>query len=198
MTWRRIIAYYALAGVLGAYFFAYVYEPRHDPLTVPEPTVSGRGFLPLERGEIRAMTLSRSDEPDLRFRLQQGRWEAVDPVGAGVTPDVVESFIENLTPEKDLRLIDADPADVAVYGLDAPTSTIVVRGADGARETTVQIGSLNPASSAYYGQRTDAPEVVLLGYNVGYYADLMFQSARRTAVDDGNRTAPERSADAPR
>lgn len=197
MTWRRILVYYALAGMLGAYFFAYVHEPPHDPLTVPAPKVSGRGFLPLERGEIRAMTLSRSDEPDLRFRLQQGRWEAVDPVGAGVTPDVVESFIENLTPEKDLRLIDADPADVAVYGLDAPTSTVVLRGEDGARETTVQVGSLNPASSAYYGRRTDAPEVVLFGYNVGYYADLMFQSARRTAADEGNRAAPERAADAP-
>lgn len=197
MTWRRIIVYYALAGTLGAYFFAYIHEPRHDPLTVQAPKVSGRGFLPLERGEIRAMTLSRSDEPDLRFRLQQGRWEAVDPVGAGVTPDVVESFIENLTPEKDLRLIDADPADVAVYGLDAPTSTVVLRGDDGARETTVQVGSLNPASSAYYGRRTDAPEVVLFGYNVGYYADLMFQSARRTAADEGTRAAPERAADAP-
>ena len=194
MTWRRIIAYYVLAGGLGAYFFAYVHEPRRDPLTMPAPKVSGRGFLPLERGEIRGITLSRPDEPDLRFRWREGRWEAVDPAGAGVTPAMVESFIENLTPEKDLRLIDAAPADVDVYGLDAPTSTIVVRDENGARETTVQIGSLNPASSAYYGRRTDAPEVVLLGYNVGYYADLMFQSARRTVAGEESRSEQDPSA----
>lgn len=184
MTWRRIVIYYALAGVLGGYFFAFVYEAPHNPLILQEPRVPDRQFLPLLRDEIHEMALFRDQEPTLRFRLTGQRWEVVEPAGASVTSAVIESFVENLTPEKEIRLIDANPSDLAVYGLDAPSSTIVVQGENGLKQTTVEVGDLNPASSAYYGRRTDSPEIVLFGYNVGYYADLMFQSARRRNMSE--------------
>ena len=179
MTWRRIAIYYGLAVLLGGYFFLFEERQSEQAITVAqEPTVPKREFLPLQRGEIQEMQLSRAKEGTLHFKHNGQAWEVVEPAGAAVTSAVVASFLEDLTPEKEIRIIDANPDDLAIYGLDKPTSTIIVKGVDGAQETTVLVGSLNPASSAYYARRADAPEVVLLGYNIGYYGDLMFQSAR--------------------
>ena len=178
MKWRRIAMYYGLAVVLGGYYFLFEDRQTEQAITVvQEPTVPKRQFLPMKRADIQEMQLSRA-QGTLRFKHNGQVWEVVEPAGAAVTSAVVASFLEDLTPEKEIRIIDANPDDLGVYGLDKPSATIIVKGADGAQETTVLVGSLNPASSAYYARRADTPEVVLLGYNIGYYGDLMFQSAR--------------------
>jgi len=40
----------------------------------------------------------------------------------------------------------------------------------------VTIGDANPTGTAVYAQRQGAPDVVLIGRNVRYYEDLIFQA----------------------
>jgi len=178
MTWGRIATYYVFAAILGGLFFLSE-EPSSSEIAVKvDPVVPQRQFLPIERAEIGEVEITRV-EGTLHFKLNDASWEVVRPAGAPITSGVVASFLEDLTPEKEIRVMDDEAEDLAVYGLDNPSSTIVIRTGGGGQEVTVFVGSLNPSSSAYYARRSDQRTVVLLGYNIGYYGDLMFESARQ-------------------
>ncbi len=178
MTWGRIATYYVLAGVLGGFFFLSE-EPSPTSFALKvEPVVPQHQFLPIARAEIGELEITRV-EGTLHFKFNGKSWDVIRPAGAPVTSGVVASFLEDLTPEKEIRIMDNNAEDLAVYGLDKPSSTIIVRNGDRSQEATVLVGSLNPSSSAYYAHRSDQRTVVLLGYNIGYYGDLMFESARQ-------------------
>ena len=75
------------------------------------------------------------------------------------------------------------------FGLDdgaMPARIELLRG-DGA-SIVVTIGGTNPTGTAVYARRDNAPEVILIGRNVRYYEDLIFQAlpAGQVPASDGN------------
>jgi len=177
MTWQKIGAYYVLAAVLGTYFFLVEWRPNKRPGLV-DPTapvaIQQSHFLPGSRDDIQEVTLKR-DNLSIVCRRDGQRWAVVEPAGLDISSDLVTSFVENLTPTKEVIIIDKEPKDVAPYGLDRPTTTIVVKDKAGKEIATVSLGSLNPTSSAVYVRKDPSPQVYLLGQSVSYYAQLVFE-----------------------
>ncbi len=175
MTWRRIALYYILGTVLGGYFFLFEWQPDSErPIHRARPIAQSR-LLPIPRDEIREVSLRRAVLV-VSFRRNGQQWQVIEPDGAQVTSALVTSFVENLTPEKELQVIDEAPGDLSPYGLDHPSSTVIIKGDH--TVTTIFIGSTNPTSSAVYARKEHSPQVVLLGHSVRYYGDLIFQAAR--------------------
>jgi hypothetical protein len=177
MTWRKIGLYYALAAVLGLYFFRFEWHPNKkiglvDP-TVPV-VVEQSQFLPVSRDDIQEIILKRSNMTVLCRRNGQ-IWTVVEPGGLSIPSDLLTSLVENLTPTKEVIIIDKDPKDVVPYGLDHPHTTIVVKDKAGKELATVSLGSENPTSSAVYVRKEPSPQVYLLGQSVSYYAQLVFE-----------------------
>lgn len=177
MTWKRIGLYYVLAAVFGTYFFVFEWRPNKRPGLV-DPTapvaVQQSYFLPGAREDIQEIVLKQGNTTILCRRDGQ-RWAVVEPAGLEVPSDLVTSFVENLTPTKEVIIIDTEPKDTAPYGLDRPHTTVVVKDKAGKEIATVSLGGLNPTSSAVYAQKDSSPQIYLLGQSVSYYAQLVFE-----------------------
>jgi hypothetical protein len=178
MTWRRVAVYYILAAVLGGYFF--MLERRTGgEATSPARTAaaaSAARFVPIARDDIQELTLQRN-EGTVTLQRQGQYWHVQSPPNAAVTSALVTSFVENLTTEKEVRVVMETATDLAAYGLARPYSTIVIRGKTPTEVVTVQIGDRNPTGSAVYARRDNTSQVVLVGYSVRSYADLIFEGA---------------------
>ncbi|TMA51425.1 MAG: DUF4340 domain-containing protein [Deltaproteobacteria bacterium] len=177
MTWRRIGLYYALAALLGGYFFLFEWRLNHKRALFAEsrPVQQSR-FLPIARDDIQEVLLRR-DQATVSCRRDGQRWKVIEPAGAQVPSDLLTSFVENLTPEKEVRVINEAPQDLAAYGLDHPRSTILVKDKEGRVVATVSLGDQNPTSSLVYVKREPAPQVFLLGQSLSYYEQLIFEAA---------------------
>jgi hypothetical protein len=54
----------------------------------------------------------------------------------------------------------------------------------------VTIGGANPTGTAVYAQRQDSADVVLIGRNVRYYEDLIFQALAAERAPATEKNAP--------
>ncbi|MGE0826067.1 MAG: DUF4340 domain-containing protein [Candidatus Binatia bacterium] len=176
MTWRRVGLYYLLAAVLGSYFFLFEWRPNKIAGLVDPDTalVQESRFLPISRDDVHEFVLKRGNTA-LVFRRNGEQWTAIEPSDLDVPSDLLTSFVENLTPTKEVRVVDTNPKDPTAFGLNPPNTTIIVKNKAGKEIATVSLGSHNPTSSAVYARIEPAPEVYLLGYSVGYYAELVFE-----------------------
>ena len=172
MTWRRVAAYWACFVLLGAY---YLLALREAP--GPEAAHLQRApFLDLSGARIESVEVRRGAAV-IRCRRSGDRWHVVEPAGAAVPSDLVAALVANLTQLPDVEVVAEGGADVAQFGLQPPASEIILGiGGDGA--TRVRLGGRNPAGTAVYAQRDDSARVFLIGLNVRYYEDLLFQAAR--------------------
>lgn len=190
MTWRRVSLYYLFAVVLGGYYLLFEWRPGGPDAPILEPRpVRESTFLALQRDTIHKLSILRqqhsfvSQRGEARPGENVAEWRIVEPLGAPVTSALVSGFIENLTPEKKVPIVHEAPQDLTAYGLAPPTSTIIVEGDGEPGTETIFVGDYNPTKTAVYARKDGSPEVVLLGYNVKYYEDLIFQAARRNAEE---------------
>lgn len=175
MTWRRIATYYVLSLIIGGYYFAFAWRPNPDqPIRGPRPMVQHR-FLPIARDDIHELVLRRSDVV-VQCRRNGDSWEILEPEGAQVTSAIVTSLIENLTMEKEVQVVEQSATDLKPYGLAPPYSTLELKGEGQNLLATVLIGDRNPTESAVYARIANSPRIVLLGYSVRYYEELIFES----------------------
>lgn len=176
MTWQKVGLYYVLAAMLGSYFFLFEWRP---PKTIgladsTSANIQQSHFLPILRKDIYGLVLKRPNV-SLSFRREEQRWTVVEPAGLEVASDLLTSFVENLTPTKEIIVIDKNPKDTIPFGLNPPNTTIVVQDKTGKEVATVSLGTANPTSSAVYARIEPSPQVYLLGQSVSYYAQLVFE-----------------------
>jgi hypothetical protein len=175
MTWRRILIYYTLGIALGGYFLLFEWNPRGEkPLIASQRVVEKSRFLPVTREEITEVELRRAGGVVICRREGQ-TWKVIEPPGAKVTSDLIASFVENLTPEKEVQIMEGTAKDLSPYELDRPHSTVSVKGKN--IMATVLIGARNPTGSAVYARKENSLQVVLLGSGVSYYEELIFEMA---------------------
>ncbi len=191
MTWKRIGIYYVLAVVLGGYYLLFEWRPGGPDAPIFEPRpVQESTFLVMKRDTIHKLSIQRqghtftSQRSAARPGETQAEWRTLEPSGAPVTSALVISFIENLTPNRKVPIVHEAPDNLAAYGLAPPTSTIVIEGNGQQGKETVFIGSYNPTKTAVYARKDGSPEVVLLGYNVKYYEELIFQVTQRAQEEN--------------
>jgi len=176
MTWRRIAVYYALSIILGGYYFAFEWRPNPDQRVLGvRPPVQGR-FLPLDHKDIHEFVLRRQNEI-IHCRRNGETWETLEPQGAQITSAIVTSLIENLTQEKEIQVVEQSATDLKPYGLTRAYATLELKGEKGNLLATVAIGDYNPTKSAVYASKDNSQQVVVLGSNVRYYEELIFEAA---------------------
>jgi hypothetical protein len=171
MTWRRALAYWACFLVLGAYYLLVLRESaRPTP-----PHLTRAPFLNLAESDVESMELRRGTEI-IRCRRVDGRWQVVEPAGGTVPSDLVAALVANLTQLPDVEVVDEGSGDIAQFGLAPPVSQITLTRTSG-QPISVRFGSRNPSGTAIYAQHGDGRRVYLIGLNVRYYEDLVFQAA---------------------
>ena len=172
MTWRSTLACWIAAALLGAYYVAF--ERRPAPRS--EIQAAREKVLDVYSDEVTAVTLRR-DGREIRCERKDKRWQVVQPEGVKVPPDVVSALIENLTDKQEAeRISDAPkPEDLQAFGLTESSPEVEIE-LSGGKKLSVKLGAPNPSQTAIYAQTSISPRVLLVGVNVQYYADLLFEA----------------------
>jgi len=170
MSWRRAALYWAGFLVLAAYYVAIERQPRDEAaahlLRAP--------FLNVPDGQVEAVELTRGAHV-VRCRRVEGRWQVVEPAGHAAPSDLVAALVANLSQAPDVEVVAESGANLVPFGLAPPDSQIVLTVSGGA-PIVVRLGDRNPAGTAIYARRTGSDSVYLVGLNVRYYEDLLFEA----------------------
>ncbi len=179
MTWRQVLVLYAVCGALGAEYW--LVERRAAPPPPAQPV--RQRFLAVDPQQVRELRLIRSGRTVVSAR-RGDRWEVIEPAESNVPSDLIAAFANALTAAEEIDVM-ATASDPHAYGFDEQAGRIVLLPERG-EPLEVTLGGMNPTGTAVYARRGGAPAIVLIGRNVRYYEDLIFQAlpaARTPAVD---------------
>ena len=185
MRWRQVVVLYAVLGALAVVWLTL--EPRRPEIDAGTPPARPR-FLTVGREQVVEVRLERAGR-EVIVRREGERWLVTEPSGASVPPDLARAFVEALVDADEIDRVATVPTDVAPFGLDddATRVTIVGEGASGgsgaeAEPTVVLLGHTNPTGTALYARRVGVGGVVLIGRNVRYYEDLIYEALPQPVV----------------
>lgn len=184
MTWRRAALYWLTFAALSAY---YVIALRTPDGSTAAP-LQRAPFLDVREPELQRLEVRRA-ERTLRFARSAGRWQVVEPSGVAVAADLVAALVSAVAEAPAVEMVAAAGADLTQFGLDPPASELTLTAA--AAPIVVRLGGRNPAGTAVYAQRLPDPQVFLIGLNVRYYEDLLFE-ALAAGLEAPAHTTPER------
>jgi Domain of unknown function (DUF4340) len=172
MSGRRVVLYWACFALLSGYYVLMLREP-------PSPAAAHLArapFLNIAADTIDGLELRRGSSV-IRCRRVGGRWQVLEPAGSLVPSDLVTALVTNLSQLPDVEVVAEGNEDLSQFGLNPPVSQIVLTP-DGGHTVGVRLGSRNPAGTAVYAQHGDGGRVYLIGLNVRYYEDLLFEAVR--------------------
>jgi hypothetical protein len=177
MTWRRVGAIYLVLATLGLCFI--LFERRSEPArTAASPGAAERSLLGIDQDAVRTIVFRRAGL-EVRAARNGGRWRVVEPVAATVQADLIAAAVATLTAGQDSEVVGRSTGeDLDDFGLKLPASEIDLT-IGGETETSVRVllGADNPTKTALYAKRGDRPNVYLVGANLRYYQDLIFEAA---------------------
>jgi hypothetical protein len=183
MRWRQVIGLYVVAAGLGGwYWFA-----QRPPVEAPT-TNDRRPFLELDTHSLREVRVRRPGH-QMVSRWDGDAWVVVEPKGGTVPSDLIAAFTNALAGAEEIAHIADHPDDARQYGLDENASRIEFVPVTG-EPVVVVLGGTNPTGTAIYARRDAAPEVVLVGRNIRYYEDLIFQALQAKDTPTTEHGAP--------
>ena len=180
MRWRQVVVLYLVLAALAAEYW--LVERRREPPAPGRP--ARQRFLALGPGALREIRLLRGGRTIVSRRAGD-HWTVIEPAGAAIPPDLIAAFTDALVGAEEIEVVDGAGTDPRPYGLDEAAGRIEIVG-DAGDPVVVTIGATNPTGTAVYARRAGAPAIVLIGRNVRYYEDLIFQAlaaSRAPAVD---------------
>ena len=183
MRWRQVGLLYGVLAALAAEYW--LFERAPAPAVQQQPV--RQRFLAVRPDELRELRLLRGGRRVVSER-SAGHWSVIEPAGSPIPPDLIAAFAEALGAAEE---IDSAPAggDGSAYGLDENAAQVEVVPEHG-DPVTVTIGGTNPTGTAVYARRGASPDVVLIGRNVRYYEDLIFQALPEASAPPGDAGAP--------
>jgi len=169
LSWRQIGVLYVVAALLGAWYLGREWR------VLPREDTGGRTrLLSPDVAAADELRMVRQDR-HLVARRVDGRWIVHEPQGAEVPADLLTALVEALAAADVIQRVGDVGGERNAFGLDEQAVTIELLA--GAREpVALRVGGINPGGTAVYAQRVGSPDVVLIGRNVRYYEDLIFEA----------------------
>jgi hypothetical protein len=183
MRWRQVIVLYAVAAAMGGWYWSL------DQRAAPAP--ESRARPPLVNLDLQSVREVRVRRPghELISRRDGDAWVVVKPEGGPVPSDLIDAFANALVTAEEIAHIADRPDDAKQYGLDERASRIEIVPQTG-EAVVVVLGGTNPTGTAVYARRDAAPAVILVGRNIRYYEDLIFQALRAGNAPSTEEGAP--------
>lgn len=130
----------------------------------------------LELSGVQSVTISRANE-QLRFdKTADGKlYQVVEPPGGFVPHDLMNALVALLMKSGEVEVVADNTRDLAEYGLDHPTSELLITSPGRPAAVKLYFGSENPTHTAIYARMENSPKIFLLGLDLRYYQDLMFE-----------------------
>lgn len=125
---------------------------------------------------IDSLSISRGSEA-LKYRLSSDgkMYQVIEPTGKFIPQDLMSAMSSLLVDAKQVEVVAEDSKRAAEFGVDHPIFQIEIESKDKPQPVKISFGAENPSHSAIYAQITGSQKIFLLGKNIEYYQDLMFQ-----------------------
>jgi len=155
--WKTGVLVLVLAGI-GSYIW--FVERKREPK--PEGEREKVTVLAVEKAKAKEITLAAAGGETLRLVKEGQAWKVVAPFAAPADTSAVESLLTSLEKLEADEVVAEQAANLAEYGLDAPSRTItaVVEGASA--PFSVQFGAKSPDGSSVYARTGSASKVYLV------------------------------------
>lgn len=175
MSVRKTIAFWVVAALLFGYWWAVERAPDDAKAGLE---IQREKFVELYRDEVQAVELTRDGRTVRAERNEKKRWAAVAPAGVALPHDLVVTLIDSLSDEQQSEVVNDKPteADLSAFGLDEPRTRVRLELAGG-KDLRIEFGAANPPHTAIYARKHVSPKIYLVGLNLEYYGDLLFQAA---------------------
>jgi hypothetical protein len=175
VSWARAALCWLAVAVLGLAYLAGPAPPGEAPASgrarPPQPTPVV-GDLP---SPLRSLEVRRGEEV-VSWERANGGWRVTAPAGRAIPAGLLDAFNDQLEAIGFGERFEGDASDPA-FGFDRPALRIAVVGDDG-ESVVLIVGARTPTGTAAYARREDGGPVLLVGLNLLYYADLLFDAAR--------------------
>lgn len=183
MRTRQVVVLYLILAALAAEYL--LVERRRAPRPAAERR---QRFLPIEADAVTEIRLTRG-ERRVAWRRAGAGWTVVEPAEAAIPPDLIAAFANALAASEEIARVGGSEAKRADFGLDegATRVEILTTGRD---PILITLGETNPSGTGVYAARGGAPDVVLIGRQVRYYEELIFQAARAGRAPAAPEGAP--------
>jgi uncharacterized protein DUF4340 len=170
LSWRQIGVLYVVAALLGAWYLG-----REWHVLAPHEETGGRArLLSPEVAAADELRMARRDR-HLVARRVEGRWTVHEPPGADVPADLLTALVEALAGADVIQRVGDVGGEGTAFGLDEQAVTIELVARE-QKPVALRLGAINPGGTAVYAQRVGSRDVVLIGRNVRYYEDLIFDA----------------------
>lgn len=171
MRWGQVVVLYLVAAALGAqYWFVERARPRGD---APQEIVRAK-LVAIDPNAVTAIRLQRAGRT-LVMQRPEGRWVVVEPAGVTVPADLVRAFLQALVVAEEIDQVSTPTGGLESFGFGDGATTVEVTSRGG-ETVALTLGSTNPTGTALYVRRAGSPAVVLIGRQLRYYEDLLFQA----------------------
>ena len=161
---NAIILVVIVALLVGAYFVINKYKPADQSTTDTGPdTIKLTNYISTD---IASLTL---ENPDGTFVIEPSGsdWVLASPTDIRYDSSLLSSIVINASSVIADKVIEDNPKDLALYGLDKPKKATV--SDKSGKSTTLEIGSLTPTKSAYYVKTADKNTVYIVSTYTGDY-----------------------------
>lgn len=130
----------------------------------------------MDLSAIDAITLRRGDEVVRFEKTADGKlYKIVTPPNGFAPQDLMQAIATLLIDARDVEVVADNSSNLKQFGLDRPPAELAIESPGRKEPLRLVFGAENPTHTAIYARVSTSPKVFLLGRNLEYYQDLMFQ-----------------------
>jgi hypothetical protein len=183
MRWRQVLLLWAVCLALAAeWTLVERRRPPADAAPVARPL-----FLDVDPAAMREVRITRDGRTVVVARRGEG-WAVTEPGSAAVPSGLLAAYATALGSAEEIAHVAGPGDDARAFGLDERAVRVEVRGQG--PPVVVAMGGTNPQGTAVYARRAGSLEVILIGRQVRYYEDLIFQALSAAHAPAADQDAP--------
>ncbi len=160
MNWKRLAFWTVLACGLCVYVLLFERTEQQQPVTGMPAETYARVF-PMEASAITGVLVS-DGEKTVRLARTGSEMSVVEPAGARVAPDIIESLVNAIAGAVVIDEIEPG-ADDSQYGLSPPAFTLQVQTNAGGEPAALLVGASAPSTVNMYARLPQQNRTILLG-----------------------------------
>jgi hypothetical protein len=148
----------AATGVLAILGGVMWYFNKHPKASDTSATPPAPKLVAATPDQVQSIRIAKTGSDAIVLKNQSGKWVIAEPKQLPADQDTVQTITSSLTPLTSDRLIDEHPADLAAFGLNAPTEEVDVTLKNGTTNKLL-FGSDTPSGSDTYVKLDGKPAV---------------------------------------
>jgi hypothetical protein len=139
-------------------------------------------LLPIKQGKVVEFSLTSNVESISLKRKAPHKWDLISPFLASGDSIEVEAFISDIESLKKIRVVEENPKDLSIYGLNPPYLKVYFKF-ENQNEETLLVGNETPLGGSLYFKRENHPSVMMAVSSVSHFEKSVYSFRDKTLLN---------------